>query len=1054
MWLVRAALRSRHAIAVLALVIVVMAAISVHRMRADALPTIDIPVVVVVWSYPGLSAEDMERRIVLVSERAYSTTVGGVTRIESRSISGVGLLKITFEPNTNIGGALAQVSSVSQATTRLMPPGTLPPTVLQYNASNVPIAQLTVSSATVPEQQLFDYGMNFLRVRLFTVPGLSTPLPYGGKARQIMVDIDPAALAAHGLAPQDVVKTLLDSNLTVPAGTARIGDTDYDVEVNNSPATVEAFHRIPLRYGPGAPVRLGDVAQVRDGFAVQQNIVRVDGKRATYLTLLKKNDASTLAVIDSARALLPQLQATAPPGVELKIDFDQSVFVRSAVSGVLKEVAVAGALVSLLMLLFLGSWRSAVLVASSIPLAMGGALIGLHLTGQTINLMTVGGLALAVGMLVDDATVEVENIHRNRALGKSLTDSILHGAREVAVPALAATLAICLVFVPVMLMEGTARFLFLPLALAVIFAMLTSYVLSRTLVPALASVLLRSEKPAAPGRLFTRVENLYAGALGALLRHRSAVLLVFAGALGAGALVMRTVGVDFFPEVDAGQMRLHMRAPVGTRIERTEALVSSVEARIRQTIAPADLLSLDDSIGVPTPLNLAFVATDSIGSQDADIRISLRPGHRPTAAYRTQIRDDLAREFPDVHFYFQPADLMTQALSFGASAPVDVGVEGANLELSADIALRLRDRLAAIPGIVDVRVAQVFDHPALGIDVDRERAARIGLSQHDISDNLLTSLSSSVAMSPSFWINPQNNISYALAVQTPLQKLETTNDLMAMPLTGAHVRAPAPFTAQPPIYLGSVAALRASQTKALISHETIQRVVNVEASVEGRDLGAVSKDVDRAVAEEHALPPGTKITVRGQGRTMIAAFRDLGFGLLLAIVFVYLLLVVLFRSLRDALVILMAVPGALAGVAFMLAATGTTFNVESFMGVVMAVGVAVSNSILLVHFANELRRSEQLSAGHAALLAARTRLRPVLMTVLAMMGGMVPMALGRGEGAEQNAPLARAVIGGLAMATVVTLTILPLLYALAHQRSARTQLATEGEPARQAEALS
>jgi CzcA family heavy metal efflux pump len=1050
MWLVRAALRSRYTIAVMAIVILVMASLSARRMSADVLPNIDIPVVVVVWSYAGLSAEDMERRIVLVSERAYSSSVGGISRIESRSISGVGMLKIYFEPHANVGSAIAQISSMSQTITRLMPVGTFPPTVLQYNASNVPVAQLTVSSETQSEQQLFDYGLNFLRVRLFTIPGLSTPLPYGGKARQIMVDVDPSRLASHGLGSEDVVRALLDANLTLPAGTARIGDTEYDVDINNSPATVEEFSRIPLRYGHGAPVRLGDVARVQDGFAVQQNIVRVDGKRATYLALLKKSDASTLAVVDSTKELLPQIRSVAPPGVELKLDFDQSVFVRLAASAVLEEALAAAALVTLLMLLGLGSWRSAVLVASSIPLAIGAAIAGLYLSGQTINLMTMGGLALAIGLLVDDATVEVENIHRNRKLGKPLVDAILQGAQEVARPALAATLSVCLVFIPVWLMEGPARFLFAPLAMAVVFAMLATYLLSRTLVPALASVLLVKEETAVDARslrarangkgasAFEALRNRYVGALRGLLQRRYLGIAAFVAALGLAGGVARAVGVDFFPEVDAGQMRLHVRAPVGTRIERTEEIVSSVESTIRNIIPPRDLQTINDDIGVPTPLNLAFVQTDNIGSQDADVLISLRPGHGPTAAYRTRIREELGRAFPDTRFYFQPADIVTEALGFGTSAPVEVSVVGTDLEESSDIALRLRDRLRAIPGIVDARVAQVFDRPALRIDVDRERAARLGLSQRDVADNVLTSLSSSGLVWPSFWLNPQNSVNYLVAVQTPLQKLDSTKDLMSTPLTGSREGAGEDILSpksKPIPYLGGIASMRTWQSKALISHETIQRVIQVQANVEGRDLGSVSKDIDRAVAEEHDLPKGTRILVRGQGPSMLSAFRDLGLGLCLAMLLVYLLLVTLFQSWKDALLIMAAVPGSLAGVIVALAITGTTFNVESFMGTIMSVGVAVSNSILLVHFARALQREQGLSTLDAVVEAGRTRLRPVLMTVLAMVGGMIPIAMGHGEGAEQNAPLGRAVIGGLTVATFVTLFVIPLLYVVAHRRS-------------------
>ena len=1051
MWIVRLALRRPYSIAVFSFVILLLGALSITRMRADIFPTIDIPVVIVVWSYPGMPAEEIERRVVVISERAYSTTVDGIQRIESQSINGVGTLKVYFEQDADIGGAIAQIGAVSQTASRIMPPGIQPPAIVRYNASNVPVAQMTVTSAKHSEQQIFDYGLNFIRIRLFTVPGLATPAPYGGKARQVMIDIDPAATTAHGLSPQDVVQSLLSSNLTVPAGGARMGGTDYDVLLNNSPDTIEQFGRVPIKIVGGAPVYLSDIAKVHDGFAVQQNIARVNGQRATYLAILKKASASTIAVVDAARDLIPTIQAAAPEGMVLKLDFDQSVFVRAAISGVLHEAVVSSALVSLMILFFLGSWRSVVIVSTSIPLAIFAALVGLYLTGQTLNIMTLGGLALAIGMLVDDATVEVENIHRNRHQGKPLTIAIMDGAQQIATPALAATLTICIVFFPVVLLFGPAKYLFTPLALSVVFAMLASDLLSRTLVPSLARMLMANEDLGHPNvaprgtwqrfnawrdRGFDRFQAAYARLLGVVLERRFFTLAIGAAIVCVSASLPRIIGTDFFPEVDAGLMRLHVRAPIGTRIEDTERIVGEVEAKIREVVPEGEIETINDNIGVPTFYNLAFVQTDNIGGQDADVLIALKKEHHPTAGYRSRIREELGRAFPSTHVYFQPADIVSQVLNFGLSAPIDVEVEGKDLDRSMEIARNLRERIKAIPGAVDVRIPQVVDHPALFIDVDREKAAQIGLSQRDIANNVLTSLSSSALVAPSFWLSPQNGVSYFVAVQTPIEKATSVDELLGTPVTtGNHNLDENPgglvsrSSGLAP-YLGSFANIRAGQSKALVTHDTVQRVIDVQTSVEGRDLGSVAADIDGAIKALGDLPTGTRIRVRGQSESMNSSFRSLGLGLILASILVYLLMAVLYQSWLDPLIIMAAVPGALVGVLWMLAVTHTTLNVESLMGAIMAVGVAVSNSILVVNFANDVRAETGISAIKAALEAGRTRLRPVLMTALAMILGMLPMALGTGEGGEQNAPLGRAVIGGLLVATVVTLFIVPLVYSL------------------------
>src|SRR6266699_1739342 len=816
MWIVRLALRRPYTIAVMSLLILVLGALSLSRMVVDIFPAIDIPVVAVIWIYPGLSAQDMERRVVLISERAYSTTVNGIERIESQSIPGIGLLRVYFQPGTEIGAAIAQIGAVSSTILRLAPPGMQPPTVIQFNASNVPVAQLTASSRTLPEDRIFDYGLNFIRVRLFTIPGLSTPAPFGGRQRQISIDIDPQALAAKGLSPADVVTALQVSNVIVPAGTARVGSTEYNVALNSSPTAVAEFERIPLKVVNGAPVLLGDVARVADSYAQQSNIVRVNGKRATYLAILKHADASTLAVVEATRR---------------------------AISGVVREAILASVLVSLMIFAFLGSWRSVVIVSTSIPLAIFTAFLGLKFTNQTINIMTLGGLALAIGMLVDDATVAIENIHRNRALGKPLTVAVLDGARQVAVPAIVATLAICIVFFPVALLYGPAKYLFTPLALAVVFAMLASYVLSRTLVPLLARLLMRGEEHAAAtpsalqrqrDEIWERFQAAYGRALETVLAHRRFTLVMALVLALSGATLLTVVGTDFFPAVDAGLMKLHFRAPAGTRIEETERLVEQVEGRVRETIPADELETVNDMIGVPLFYNLAFVPTDNIGAMDAEILIALKPGHRPTARYMRALRASLPPDFPGSSFYFQPADIVSQVLNFGVAAPVDVQIEGANLTRSYEVARRLRDAIRTVPGAVDVHVPQVLDYPALKVQVDRVRAAQLGLTQRDVANSLRISLSSSGLIAPSFFLNPTNNVNYTVAVQTPIARLASVPSLLATPLTPASGARPAdpsgaPSLAEPPeapaVMLGNVASVSPGAAPGVVNHYTVQRVL-------------------------------------------------------------------------------------------------------------------------------------------------------------------------------------------------------------------------------------
>ncbi len=1059
MWIVRLALRRPYTVAIMAILILVMGILSLSRMVVDIFPPINIPVVAVVWAYPGLSAEDMERRVVLISERAYSTTVNGIERIESQSIPGVGMLKIYFQPEADIGAAIAQISAVSGAILRITPPGMGAPNVIQFNASNLPVAQLTASSKTMPEEKIFDYGLNFVRIRLFTIPGLSTPAPFGGKGRQINVDADPQALSAKGMAPSDIVNALQAANLIIPAGNARIEDREYNISLNSSPSTVEQFNRIPVKVVNGAPVLLGDVAKVSDGFADQTNIVRVNGNRATYMAILKHAESSTLAVVDAAREVLPSIKATAPEGLELKIDFDQSVFVRSSINGVLHEAIVSSILVSLMIGLFLGSWRSMVIVCTSIPLAIFTAIVGLKLSGHGINIMTLGGLSLAIGMLVDDATVEVENIHRNRGLGKPLTVAILDGAEQIAVPAIVATLAICIVFFPVVLLVGPAKFLFVPLALSVVFAMLASYVLSRTLVPVLARMLMAGEKhhtdradlekPGWTGftsrfnrardDAFDRFQSAYARVLEMLLHHRAFVTGIAGLLLLATFGLLFVIGTDFFPQVDAGLMKLHFRAPPGTRLEVTEQMVDRVEKKIQEIVPAEDLDNINTLIGVPIFYNLAFVQTDNVSSMDAELLISLKKDHRPTAGYQRKLRQVLPDEFPGCTFYFQPADLVTQVLNFGLSAAIDVQVEFSDLTKSYAVARQIRDMLRRIPGAADVHIVQVLDYPSIKVDVDRERAAQMGLTQRDAANAMLISLSSSSLLSPSYFLNPANNVSYTVVVKTPLDKVNSVASLMNMPVTvstGVPIQqsyaaaAPSALPQAPVQRLSNLASLYPQGIASQINHYTVQRVIDVAAGLDGRDLGSVVRDIRKSIAMLGELPKGMRIQIRGQNQVMEESFRSLGLGLILAIVLVYCLMVVLYQSWLDPLIIMSAVPGAIAGILWMLALTGTTINVESLMGSIMAVGIAVSNSILLVNFANDVRVEKNLSPVEAALEAGRTRLRPVLMTALAMIIGMIPMALALGEGGEQNAPLGRAVIGGLLMATFVTLFVVPVVYSL------------------------
>jgi CzcA family heavy metal efflux pump len=1032
MWIVLLALRRPLIVAVMAVLLLVLGVVSFLRMNVDIFPAIDLPVVIAVWNYPGLSALDMERRVVLISERAFSTTVNGIEHIESTSLNGVGLIRIYFHTGANVAGAIAQIASVSQTILKIVPPGMQAPNVIEYNAANVPVAQLNVFSETLPEQELFDYGLNFIRVRLFTIEGLSSPAPFGGVTRQVLVNLQPSQLWAQGLSPADVTEALANGNVILPAGSARIGDREYVVALNGSPKSIEGLNDIPVKRATPTPVVLRDVAPVTDTHAVQTNVVRVDGRRATYLAILKHAAASTLRVVDQVKATIPLIRETAPKGLDLKLAFDQSVFVRRALWGVVREAVIAAGLVAVMVLIFLGSARSTLIVILSIPLSILGAVIGLALSGQTINVMSLGGLALAVGMLVDDATVEVENIHRNHAAGKPLLEAIVAGAQQIAMPTFVGTLSICIVFAPIVMLQGVAKYLFLPLALAVVYAMLLSYLLSRTLVPSMAHHLLPEEPEAHAGggrwarfvrafeARFERAREAYRRALGRVIVRRGVFLALAALMVVSSALLLLVVGQDFFPTVDAGMMRLHVRAPTGTRIEETERIVDDVERGIRDVVPPAELAGISDNIGLPTYYNLAFYQTDSLGPQDADVLVALAPGHRPTARYVDGIRARVARDFPQVRLYSQAADIVGQVLNFGLSAPIDVQISGSDLGQMFALAQKLESSMAAIPGIRDVRIGQVLDYPTLRVDVDRAKAVQLGVTESAVASSLLTSLSSSFLTTPSFWLDPRNNVNYTVAVQTPYHVVDSIDALGRTPLSSP---------GEPAQFLANLATVRQDVQPAVVNHYTVQRVIDVDASAQNRDLGSVTADVRRLVDGLGELPPGVRIAIRGQSQAMRESFASLEGGLVLAVILVYLLMVANFQSWLEPLIIMLAVPGALAGVLWMLVVTGTTLNVESLMGTVMAVGVAVANGNLLITFANELRE-DGYDPVRAAIEAARIRLRPVIMTALAMILGMLPMALALGEGGEQNAPLGRAVIGGLVAATATTLFVVPTVYAI------------------------
>ncbi|MGO8804185.1 efflux RND transporter permease subunit [Candidatus Binatus sp.] len=1038
MWIVRLALRRPLSVAVMAMLMLVLGVLSFGLMNVDIFPSIDLPVVMVVWNYPGLSAFDVERRMVFISERAYSTTVNGIEHIESESINGLGLLKVYFQPGADIAGAIAQINAVSETILSNLPRGIQPPQIISYNASNVPVAQLNIYSDVLSTNKLFDYGLNFIRIQLFTIPGFSSPAPLGGVSRSVMVNLDPTALYANGLSAYDVGNALASTNVVIPSGTAKMGNYEYNIDLNMSVPKVADFNKLPIKYLNGAPVFLGDVAPVTDSHQPETNVVRFNGQQATYLLVVKHADASTLKVVDAVKKKLPDIRATAPKGLNVMLTFDQSQFVRAALSDVVQEALTAALLVAIMVLFFLGSPRSMIIVITSIPLSILTAIVGLKLTGQTINTMTLGGIALAVGMLVDDATVEVENIHRNQALHKPLLVAILDGASQIAGPTFVGTLAICIVFFPVVLLTGVAKFLFTPLALAVVFAMLTSYLLSRTLVPTMARLLLPEdhEENLGSGRWgrivrafdarFERVKHSYRFALAKFIARRNFSLACVAIIVLSSLAMLFVVGEDFFPSIDAGMMSLHVRMPTGTRVEHTELVVDNIERTIR-TVVPADELEgISDNIGLPLSYDLAFYHTDSIGPQDCDILIQLKPDHKPTAVYQKKIRGLLSRQYPNVTAYFQAADIVSQVLNFGLPAAIDAQINGNDLEADYDIALRLKDKMSLIPGISDLRIAEPQNYPTFSVNVDRDKALQLGITQQQVASSMLSTLSGAMLLQPNFWLDPKSGVNYSVVSQAPQHLIDSVATLSNIPLSTPPSATGTQGQAQ---LLGNLSTITHGWDPAVVAHYTVQRVIDVDAAVQGRDLGSVASGVQREIDKLGPLPAGTHVVIRGQSQAMRESFRTLGEGLVLAIILVYLLMVANFQSWLEPFIIMMAVPGALAGVLWMLALTGTTINVESLMGAIMAVGVGVANGNLLITFANELRE-EGYSPLAAAIEAGRIRFRPIIMTALAMILGMLPMALSLGSGSEQNAPLGRAVIGGLIAATMMTLFVVPAVYSI------------------------
>jgi CzcA family heavy metal efflux pump len=1054
---VRVALRRPYTFFVLALLLLILGPLAAMRTPTDIFPEIRVPVIAVAWQYTGLPPDQMAGRISTLFQRTLTTTVNDIEHIEANTYPGVSVVKIFFQPGVNISVANAQVTAIAQVAVRQMPAGTTPPLILNYNAATVPILQLALSGKGLSEQQLFDLGFNTIRTPLVTVPGAAIPLPYGGKQRQVQIDVNPGALQARGLSAQDVATALATQNVLTPIGTQKIGELEYTLQLNSAPSAIEELGRLPVKVVNGSTIYLRDVADVHDGNAPQTNIVHVDGGRSVLMSVLKNGAASTLAIVDGVRAKLGELRPSLPEELEVKPINDQSVFVRAAIKGVAIEGAIAAALTSAMILLFLGSWRSTVIIAVSIPLSILGSIIGLAAIGETLNLMTLGGLALAVGILVDDATVTIENINWHLEHGKGVEESIMDGARQIVTPAFVSLLCICIVFIPMFFLEGVSRFLFVPMAEAVIFAMVCSFILSRTLVPTMAKYLLHPHAPLTDGHghlsqppsrnplvrfqrnfeaRFERFREGYRRMLETALGSKKPFLIGFAAVVLVSFALVPFIGSNFFPQVDSGQILMHARVPVGTRVEETAARFAKIEQAVRRVIPSEMIETMVDNIGLPpSSINLTYNNTGVMGSSDGDFQIALKEGHAPTADYVRQLRQILPREFPDTTFSFPPADIVSQILNFGAPAPIDVQVRGRDVEANFAYAQQLLKRIKAIPGVADARIQQSNKAPTFNVDVDRTQAQLLGLTTRDVANSLVVNLAGSSQVAPTFWLNPQNGVSYSIVMQTPQHQLDSLAALSNLPIGNGNQ----PGTST----LGGVASFQRVNSPALISQYDVATMVQIHATTQDRDLGAVAGDIRKVLAEtQAAVPKGSNVQLLGQVRTMDRAFSGLLFGLLGAVVLIYLLIVVNFQSWLDPAVIVSALPAALAGIVWMLFATGTTLSVPALTGAIMCMGVATANSVLVISFARE-RLEELGDATAAAMEAGFVRFRPVLMTALAMVIGMLPMALGLGEGGEQNAPLGRAVIGGLVFATFATLVFVPVVFSIVHRHHRKTSPASD-----------
>lgn len=1041
--IVRLALARPYTFIVMAILIVIAGVLSAIRTPKDIFPNIGIPVIAVAWTYTNLSPQDMSGRIQLPFQRALTTTVNDIEHIEGQALTGIGITKIFFQPGADVRLANAQVTAIAQTLLRQLPIGTTPPLILNYNASTVPILQLGLSGTGLTEQQLYDFGFNFIRTRLVMVPGAALPFPNGGRVRQLQMDLDPSQLQARGVSGQDVASTLATQTQITPAGFVKIGEYQYNFRLNNAPLSVEQLNMLPIRTVNGAVVRVRDVAHVRDGSLPQQNVVHVDGQRSAMLTVLKSGATSTIAIVEGIRATIPDATRGLPKQLQVTPVNDQSLFVRAAVSGVLREGAIAAGLTSLMILLFLGSWRSTLIVATSIPLSILGAIAILSTLGETLNVMTLGGLALAVGILVDEATVTIENIERHLEMGKDVKAAIIDGSGEIIVPAFLSLLCICIVFVPMFYLPGVSGFLFVPMALAVIFAMMMSFLLSRTLVPTMAMFLLRPHDNGSEGRrsMFTRfqqgfehrfeaLKTRYGSVLEVALEHRWRFVLGFLGFAFLSLALLPFLGRNFFPQVDAGAMTLHVRGPVGMRIEETSALFLDIEKQIRARIPAAEVESIADTIGLPnSAINVAYNASGTIGPEDGDILIALKENHHATAQYVHRLRAELPRLFPQAEFAFLPSDITSQILNFGAPAPIDIQIIGPRPEETRQFAELVLRAIRHIDGLVDARVQQPANYPELRFDVDRTRINQLGLTEADVTNSIATSIAGTSQTAPLYWLNPQNNVTYPIAVQMPEYRISALSDVIGLPVTAGTAA-----SAMRLQVLGALGTITRGTTSPVEGQYNIRPLIDIFAGSDGRDLGAVASDVQAVLDRLDPQRPATvTVTLHGQYQSMMTAFSGLGAGLLGAIVLIYLLIVVNFQSWTDPSIVILALPAALAGICWMLFATGTPLSVPALTGAIMCMGVATANSILVIAFCRE-QLEEHGDALQAALAAGQTRLRPVLMTALAMIIGMLPMALGLGEGGEQNAPLGRAVIGGLIFATCASLFFVPTLFAIIYHR--------------------